>query len=186
MTHFSIAFKEILIPLDQETTRAALEPLSPTLKVPVLVHNDLTIWDSLAICEYVSEAFLSHKGWPGDAAARALARAASAEMHSGFPCIRTRMPLNCSMEPIALELTSELEGEVDRMAGIWRQFREVYSRTGPWLFGAFTIADAMFAPVALRFLTYGVRLDDICADYVHTLKTHPGMMKWVEEAGKEF
>jgi glutathione S-transferase len=185
LTHFNIAFKEIRIPLDQKTTRAALKPLSPTLKVPVLIHNDMTVWDSLAICEYVSETFISGKGWPGETAARAAARSVSAEMHSGFPCIRARMPLNCRKAPIVLDLTPELAEEMDRVAGIWCQYREAYGRTGPWLFGAFTIADAMFAPVALRFLTYGVKLNDICTDYVHTLKTHPGMVKWVEEAGKE-
>lgn len=185
MKYFDIPFSEIRIPLCQEITEKALEPYSPTLKVPILIHKNLKVWDSLAICEYISENFLSGKGWPKVTEARAVARSISAEMHSSFFNIRNEMPMNCRKRFENLTISSEASSEVNRVEEIWSQCREKYSTSGPWLFGEFTTADCMFAPVVLRFITYGIELNHICLQYVSTIYTHPAIVYWVESAKLE-
>jgi len=185
MKYFAIPFSEIRIPLWQKTTEKALKPYSPTLKVPVLIHGTLTVWDSLAICEYLSENFLSGKGWPGETEARAMARSTSAEMHSGFFDLRDEMPLNCRKRFDSLKISSKAHAEVDRIEQIWSQCRKKYGTSGPWLFGEFTIADCMFSPIVLRFTTYGVKLNDRCSKYADAVCGHPAIADWVESAKLE-
>ena len=185
MKYFGIPFSEIRIPLWQKTTEKALKPYSPTLKVPVLIHATLTVWDSLAICEYISENFLSGKGWPGETEARAVARSISAEMHSGFFDLRDEMPLNCRKRFDNLKISSKASSEVDRIEQIWSQCRGKYGTSGPWLFGEFTIADCMFSPIVLRFITYGVKLNDRCSKYADAICAHPAIVDWLESAKLE-
>ena len=185
MKFFEIPFREIRIPLFLETTKKALEPLSPTLRVPALIHNNLKVWDSLAICEYISETLISGNGWPKEAEARAAARSVSAEMHSGFLSIRAEMPMNCRKKFENTKISAGAGSEVKRVEEIWSLYREKYNASGPWLFGNFTIADCMFAPVALRFITYGIGLNDTCSEYINTISTHPAVIDWVESAKSE-
>ncbi|MFH1241738.1 MAG: glutathione S-transferase family protein [Pseudomonadota bacterium] len=185
MKYFEIPFSEIRVPLSQETTEKALRPLSPTLKVPVLIHRDLKIWDSLAICEYISENFLSGKGWPRQIEARAIARSISAEMHSGFFDIRNQLPMNCRKRFDGFKISPEARSEINRVEEIWSQCRERHGTSGPWLFGKFTIADCMFAPVALRFITYGVELNDFSSQYINRVQEHPAIVDWIGAARLE-
>ncbi|MBF0276569.1 MAG: glutathione S-transferase family protein [SAR324 cluster bacterium] len=185
LKHFKIDFEEIPILLSQENTKDILAPYSPSLKVPVLIHQDLTIWDSLAICEYASEVFLAGKAWPSASDDRAFARSVSAEMHSGFFSIRSEMPMNCRRQIKNFKPSSEADIEITRVAKIWNQCRNRYAASGPWLFGKFSIADAMFGPVALRFSSYGIELDKVGNGYVKTVLSHPDTIAWVEASKLE-
>jgi glutathione S-transferase len=158
---------------------------TPSGKVPVLKHGHLTMWDSLAICEYVAEQFPSAGLWPADPAARALARAVSAEMHAGFTAIRGAMPFNCRARGRHVLITPEVQTEIDRVQALWQGCRETYGKSGAWLFGRFTIADAMYAPVVLRFITYGVTLEDAAQTYVETVQGDPPVKEWIASAERE-
>lgn len=153
-----LPFKEVRVPLEQENTSVGIAQHTEAGKVPVLKDGDLSTWDSLAICEYISEQYLGGGGWPSSVRARAEARSCSAEMHSGFPDIRGQLPMNCRAIGRKVPFNATLEREVARIDRIWSQCRETYSSAGPWLFGEFSIADCMFAPVASRFRTYGVNV----------------------------
>ena len=151
-----VDFDEVRIPLYRDDSAAPLARWSPTGKVPVLVDDGLSIPESIAIVEYLAERFPDRCGWPGETAARAIARAASAEMHAGFAALRNEMPFNCrSRRRVALSPAATQD--VQRVQALWADCRARFGAGGPWLFGAFSPADAMFAPVALRFVTYGVR-----------------------------
>lgn len=180
-----IPFKEVRIPLYTESTREALEGYSDTGKVPVLHDGDIVIWDSLAICEYVSEQYLDGGGWPMDYKSRAQARSCSAEMHSGFFQIREKLPMNCRATGRRVDVGPDLEDEISRVIALWSSLRNKYSSNGPWLFGEFSIADCMFAPVASRFRTYGISMPDVCSDYVTRLLSHEKLEIWYRRARKE-
>ena len=180
-----LPFKEVRVPLEQENTYVAIAQHTDAGKVPVLKDGDLTIWDSLAICEYISEQYLDGGGWPSSVRARAEARSCSAEMHSGFPEIRCQLPMNCRAIGRKVPLNAPLEREVARIDRIWSQHREAYSSVGPWLFGEFSIADCMFAPVASRFKTYGINISTASAEYMHFILDHEQMREWVSQAHGE-
>ena len=148
-----VPFEEIRIPLRQESTRAAIARYTKAGKVPVLQDGELTIWDSLAICEYVSEQYLGGGGWPNTVQARAQARSCSAEMHSGFQEIRTHLPMNCRAVDRRIRLTPAIEKELARIDQIWSECRAEYATDGLWLFGVFSIAVCMFVPVGFAFHT---------------------------------
>lgn len=169
-------FEEVRIALRQPDTRMQIERLSPSGKVPCLIDHGLAIWDSLAIAEYLAEEVTPL--WPLDGAARAVARAVSAEMHSGFSALRTHMPMNVGAHLPGQGLTPEVETEIARIAEIWRQCRTNYGGHGRFLFGNYCIADMMFAPVCFRFETYGVKLDNGANDYLQTMLAHPHMQEW--------
>jgi glutathione S-transferase len=179
-----LPFEEVRIPLDQPDTKETILQYSAAGKVPVLMDGDVTAWDSLAICEYVSEQHLEGRGWPADKAARAEARAISAEMHSGFPAIRGQMPMNCRATGRKVPMTPELEKEIARVDRLWSDCRARYSAGGPWLFGEFSIADCMFAPVTSRFVTYGVSLSDLARAYQRQVLNSAAMQDWIR-AGRE-
>jgi glutathione S-transferase len=181
---FDLPFSELLIPLYRKDTLEQLARHTPCGKVPVLIDKDLTVWDSLAICEYVSEQYLNNRGWPSSVSARAEARAASAEMHSGFLAIRTEMPMNCKARK-TVSLSSRAEKEVARVNALWSSLRAKYQTDGDGLCGPFGIADCMFAPVALRFRTYGISLSDGCTSYMNFLLNHPSVCTWVEAGTRE-
>jgi len=183
-TH-KLAFEEERIPLDEPDTKARILAASEAGKVPVLKDGDLTVWDSLAICEYVSEKYLDGKGWPQDMAARAEARAVSAEMHSGLSAIRGQMPMNCRATGRKVPMTPELEQEIARVDRLWSQCRQKYGSAGPWLFGEFSIADCMFAPVTSRFATYGVSLSESAAAYQQQVLNADAMRAWVQAGCEE-
>ena len=143
----------------------------------------MTVWDSLAILEYLAEQFPDCELWPGSAAARARARSVSAEMHSGFAALRARMPMNLRNSYPGRGRSPDVDADIARITGLWSDCRA--SAPGPFLFGAFCIADAMFAPVATRFVTYGVELPPVCQRYVDALIALPAMQAWYADARAE-
>lgn len=179
LKQFAIPFEEIRIPLYQTGSKEALATYSPSGLVPVLKHADFTVWDSLAICEYVQDLFPSRAMWPSERNARAIARSVSAEMHSGFSAMRTHMPMNCKKFFPGKGLTPESERDIERITQIWRDCRAHYGKDGPMLFGEFSIADAMFAPVVLRFRAYQVELDEVCEAYKAAILALPAMQEWI-------
>ncbi|HET7922126.1 MAG TPA: glutathione S-transferase family protein [Gammaproteobacteria bacterium] len=185
LKHCGTAFEEIVVPLYVPGYKEKLLAHSVAGKVPVLKHDAHVIWDSLAICEYLAEQFPESRLWPDNPLARAEARSVSAEMHSGFPVIRQAMPFNCRATGRHVPRTAELETEIARVQMIWRSCRERYGQHGPWLFGDFSIADAMYIPVTLRFVTYGVALDAIGRNYLETVQAHAPVRDWIASAKQE-
>lgn len=180
-----IAFVEKRIALFTPEGAGLLQDLSPSGKVPVLLDGTLPIWDSLAICEYASESFPDRHMWPSDRAARAVARSISAEMHSGFGNLRENMTMNCRKSYPGIGRAPGVQEDIDRITQIWRDCRSRFGAKGNMLFGDFSIADAMFAPVATRFVTYGVPLDPVCQAYVDAIYALPAMQQWLAEARTE-
>lgn len=180
-----LPFSAVVVPLRREDTKESLLARSPSGKAPALRHGDLTVWDSLAICEYVAELAPDAGLWPKDRNARAVARSVSAEMHSGFTALRSNMPMNLRADLPGWGHTPEVAADVARIEQIWGELRAACSGVGPFLFGSFTIADAMFAPVAARFKTYGVKLNAASQAYVEAVWAAPAMVEWREEALKE-
>lgn len=179
-----VDFTEVLVPLRQPDTRDTILKYSPSGKVPCLRHGPVQIWDSLAICEYVAEIPQSRL-WPDDRAARAVARSVAAEMHSGFADLRRVMSMDvCASTPLA-EVPPEVKQDIDRIQAIWNDCRGRFGSGGPFLFGRFSIADAMYAPVATRFVTYGVALDPVSRAYVDTILALPAMREWCAAAARE-
>jgi len=184
MKHFNIEFQEKRVPLFTDSTNQELEPYFSDYKVPILMDDDFIIWDSLSILEYLSENYLDSKGWPDDVKARALARSISAEMHSSFTNVRSELPMNCRKTFHNIKLPPEATREVGRIKDLWRKCRTEYGYNGEWLFGQYSIADAMYAPVALRLAGYGIPLTGIEESYVKTVLAHPSIIQWID-AGKE-
>ncbi len=178
-------FDEIVIPLDRPDTRAAIQAHSPAGRVPVLRAGALTVWDSLAIGEYLAERFPEAGLWPGEPDARAVARSVSAEMHSGFEALRRDMPMDLKRERPGQGHTSGALADIARITAIWAQCRQGFGAGGPFLFGSFSIADAMFAPVATRLRTYGVSLDADSDAYVRAIMDWPAMRRWIAAAAEE-
>jgi glutathione S-transferase len=185
LKHAGVAFTETRVPLYVHGYKEELLKYAPSGKVPVLKHGAVTVWDSLAICEYLAELFPAAELWPGDPAVRALARAVSAEMHSGFTAIRGAMPFNCRARDRKVPITAEIQKEIDRVQALWRDCRAQHGRGGPWLFGRFSIADAMFIPVAGRFITYSVPLDSVAQAYADAALDHPAVREWTAAAREE-
>lgn len=184
-----IAFAERRLPLFTEEWRQDVGALSPSGLAPVLtVERDgaepLRVWDSLAICEYAAETFPDRRLWPADADQRAVARSVSAQMHSGFSALRGAMPMNCRATGRRVEIGAAVARDIDTIVSLWTSCRQ-RARTGPWLFGELSIADAMFLPVASRFVTYGVDLDGAAGEYAATLLAHPSFEAWQRAAEAE-
>jgi glutathione S-transferase len=182
---FGIEFDEVQIPLRQPDSLRRKLAYSPAGKVPILIDGDLHIWESLAIMEYLAEKFPGKRLWPQDREARAHARTVSAEMHAGFASLRSGMPLNCRARRLGAGRGPGVQEDIDRICGIWRECRRRHGAAGEFLFGGFTAADAMFAPVASRFQTYGVELPHEEAEYAKALLTMPVVEDWIEAARKE-
>lgn len=176
---FGIAFEEDKILLDRPETRAEIAKRSPTGKVPCLIDGEETVWDSLAIIEHVADRHPDCAIWPREARARSRARAISAEMHSGFAELRALWPMAFATQKLAAPRSAELETDLARIEDIWAQTRRSFGAGGDYLFGAFSAADAMFAPVASRFRTYGhVPAKREAKSYLSTLLAHPAMAEW--------
>jgi glutathione S-transferase len=186
-----IAFDEIRVPLDQADTKANILRHSPTGKVPCLIDSGsagrLTVWDSLAICEYVNEAYAAGRMWPAELAARAHARSAAAEMHSGFAALRTHMSMDIRARKYergaAAMAREDVAADITRIRALW--FDALVQSSGPFLFGDFSIADAFFAPVVMRFVTYGVDLPPALAAYRDRVVGLAPMQQWIGEATAE-
>jgi len=185
LRHFGVAFDEVRLLLDTPGFAAAVRRHSPTGKVPALHDGDVQVWDSLAICEYANERWLGGRGWPTDLAARALARAAAAEMHAGFVALRTQLPMNSRRVPDAYRWDAAAQRDIDRVQDLWRQLRDAHGHGGAFLCGDFGIVDAMYAPVAIRFDGYGVPVDAEARRYLDALFALPAMREWRAAAAAE-
>jgi glutathione S-transferase len=185
MKQFGLPFAEIRIPLYTPEAPAKIRQYSPSGKVPTLLHGDITVWDSLAILEYLAEQFSDLHWLPQAAKPRAIARSISAEMHSGFVALRENMPMNIRARFPGKGLTPAVQADIDRITTIWRDCRQTYGADGDFLFGEFTIADAMFAPVVMRFVTYGVSLDSVSNQYAEAILALPTLQEWIEAAKAE-
>ena len=185
LSMYDIPFEEIRVPLFTESTQETLSRYTNAGKVPVLHDGDIVVWDSLAICEYISEQYLAGKGWPVEVAVRAQARSCCAEMHSGFSHLRQKMPMNCRASGRKVEITPELEADIKRIIRLWSDLRGKYSDKGSWLFGEFSIADCMFAPVVTRFRTYDVTVPEICSAYMESVLANEKMQLWYQQAAEE-
>ncbi len=169
-------FEEQVVLLRQPDTRANILRWSPSGKLPCLIDNELAIWDSLAIAEYLAEEMPPL--WPLDGASRAIARSVSAEMHSGFQALRNQMPMNLRRDAALDALTPELLADIQRVESIWTECRQRFGDREPYLFGAWSIADMMYAPVCLRFESYHVELGPVARDYLQAVLAHPHMLEW--------
>jgi len=183
MKHVGLEFQELLIPLDTPETREQIEHYGPSGRVPVLRQGTLCVWDSLAICEYVAE--LSGKGWPQAREARAVARAVCAEMHSGFSTLRSLWPMNARARNRRTAITAALEADIERIDEIWNDCRGRFGGGGPWLFGEYSVADAMYAPVVLRFNTYGAHISQTARWYMASVLEDAPLQEWLQAAKQE-
>jgi glutathione S-transferase len=185
LTHFKIPFKEILIPLRQPDSKEKLMKYSPSGKVPVLLHDKITVWESLAICEYIADLYPKKNLWPKNKQARAVARAVSCEMHAGFIKLRKNCPVDVRNSKPMDVIPPEVQADITRITKIWEDCRKRYGKGGDFLFGSFSIADAMFAPVVWRFRTYGVKLSGVAEQYYQSMLALPVMNTWLTAAIKE-
>jgi glutathione S-transferase len=182
---FGVPFRELKLPLDTPEFEARIEDYSPSRRVPALHDSDVHLWDSLAIAEYANERWLGGRGWPADLAARAYARAISAEMHSGFTALRQEMPMNCRKRVTGRVFGADAAQDIARVQSLWRETRRRNGGSGPFLFGDFGIADAMYAPIVLRFISYGVASAADVQDYADTIAGLPALQEWLAEAATE-
>jgi glutathione S-transferase len=174
-----IDFDEHRIALDTDDTARQIAEFNPAGRVPVLLLDEVAVWDTLAIAETVAERWPGKKLWPEDATARAHARSISAEMHSGFEELRSRMPMNCRAMGRRVALPDELTSDIDRIIDIWSDCHRQYGDSGSWLFGDFSIADAMYAPVVLRLRTYGINLPESAGHYAQRVLQSEAMHEWL-------
>lgn len=178
-------FDEVLIPLGRAETAAEIRERSPNGLVPALQDGDLVIWDSLAIGEYLAERFPEAGLWPEDPGARAIARSAVAEMHSGFTAVRTHMPMNVRTSRPGAGRGPGVADEIARITSLWRHCRAEFGAGGDLLFGGFTLADAFFAPVVSRFRSYGVAADGVAGAYMDAVWALPAVQDWARRAEAE-
>jgi glutathione S-transferase len=177
----NIPFEEIFIPLyTDQADKDRILSFTRSGKVPVLIDGDITVWDSLAIIEYLAERFPEAKLWPQDRAARAHARSISAEMHSGFLPLRNECGMNLHRPVRGVALSADARANVARIEQIWTECRELHGSHGPFLFGAFTAADAMYAPVVHRFRTYAIKVAPVAQAYVEAMMAQPAFAEWTE------
>jgi glutathione S-transferase len=185
LKHFGIPFEEVGVLLDTPGFKAQVAQWAPNGRVPALRDGDLMLWDSLAICEYVNERYLDGRGWPSDIAVRAHARAAVAEMHSGFAALRTQMPMNMRRTPDAYRWDAAADRDIARVQELWRDLRAWHGGAGKFLCGDFGIVDAMFAPVVSRFLSYGVPMDANAQAFADAIQSLPAWREWRAGAAAE-
>ncbi len=185
LRHFQISFKEILIPLAQPDSKQKILSYSPAGKVPILIHNELVVWESIAIGEYLADLFPGKNLWPAHKQARAVARAISAEMHAGFLNLRKACPMNIKQDKPLEQMTPEIEKDVRRITNLWEDCRKRFGKNRKFLFGDFSIADAMFGPIIWRFNSYGIKTTGGAKDYFEAMLNLPAMKEWKEAALKE-
>jgi glutathione S-transferase len=185
LAHFKIPFDEIVIPLDQPETRATILKYAPTGKCPSLHDGRIAVWESLAIIDYVAETFPEKAIWPRAKAARAHARSLAAEMHAGFAALRQACPTNFRRKPKPIALGDEVRADVARIEAAFAHARETFGRAGPFLFGRFSAADAMFAPVVNRFHAYALPVAKTTGAYMEAMMALPAWKAWIADAEAE-
>ncbi|MDB5394984.1 MAG: glutathione S-transferase [Rhodospirillales bacterium] len=185
MKEAKLPFKEIVIHLRQTDTRARILEYCPAGKVPILIDGRDMIWESLAILDYLAARFPEAKLWPHDFAALACARSVSAEMHSGFPDLRRELPMDIGADLPTPTLSPAATADVERVQAIWRDARSRFGGAGHFLFGRFSNADAMYAPVVTRFRTYNIPVDPVCAAYMLAVLSLHSMTEWYRAADEE-
>ena len=185
LAHFKIPFEEMVIPLDLPETRANILKYAPSAKCPSLHDGKVAVWESLAIIEYIAETFPDRAIWPRGKAARAHARSLASEMHAGFTALRQACPTNFLRKPKAIALSDEARADVARIEAAWAHARETFGGTGPFLFGRFSAADAMFAPVVNRFHAYDIPAAKTTRAYMAAMMALPAWKAWIAGAEAE-
>jgi glutathione S-transferase len=183
LRHLGLPFDERLIPLDTAEFSRDIATISPTRRVPVLQHGQVLLWDSLAICEYACE--LAGRGWPAQREARAVARSVCAEMHAGFSILRSQWPMNARALGRRTATNPERSADIARIEDLWAECRRRFGAGGSWLFGEYSVADAMYAPVVLRLRTYGAHLRPSSAEYLATVLADAHLRDWLSAAEAE-
>ncbi|MCW6509105.1 glutathione S-transferase family protein [Lichenifustis flavocetrariae] len=185
LRHFDIPFTERVVPLDRATTSVDIQQHSPTGRVPALQAGDLVIWESIAIAEFIADRFPDKAIWPVDPDARAIARSLAAEMHASFTRLRQHCPTNFRRPQRAIAIPDDVRHDVDRIEAAWSATRQQWGQGGPFLFGAFTAADAMYAPVVNRFWTYDIPVKGETRAYMEAMMALPAWLAWIEGAKAE-
>ncbi len=180
-----IAFEEIQLWFDDAAQVIGIEAWSPTRQVPVLLVDGVPVWDSLAICETVAELFPEKQLWPEDKRARQVARSICAEMHAGFRQLRSAMPVNIRASFPGKGMSAGVQHDIDRIVAIWQSCREQFGGQGQMLFGRFTVADAYYAPVVMRFMTHAVALPAAAQTYADAVRVLPAVQEWMAAARAE-
>ncbi len=178
LTAFGIPFEETLIPMYQPDSKARMLAVSSSGKMPCLKDGDVTVWESLAIIEYLAEKFPDKAIWPKEAKARAHARSAANEMHAGFQALRQACPMNLTKRFAKKDHGPEVAANVARLSALWKEARALSDGQGPFLYGAFSAADAMYAPVVTRLDTYQLEVDAETRAYMDAVLTHPAFVAW--------
>ena len=181
--HLGLEFHELQIPLDQPDSSARIHAINPAGRVPALRHGELVVWESIAICEYLCEQ--AGCGLPRQRDARAVARSLSAEMHAGFRELRHQWPMNARARGRRVPMTATLQRDLARVDALWSQARARFGADGPWLFGEYSMADAMYAPVVLRFQTYSAQLSVPAQQYQSTALADGQLQDWCAKAAAE-
>ena len=184
LREFQVDFEEIGIELFKPGSQEKLGIYSPSLKVPVLIHGDIRVWDSLAICEYINESFLEQRAWPYSSKKRAAARSITSELHSGFSHLNRDWPMNCQVE-VKLKPTQAIEEEIARLDAIMYCCRRKYGQGGDYLFGAFSVVDCLMAPYVVALHAYGADMTWKSRQYMQSLLENPHLQCWMDEACSE-
>lgn len=180
-----IPFKETLVYIHKPESFEKIRRYSPGGRVPVLMDGKVTVWESLAICEYVAEKFPAKALWPKDKAAKAMARSVSHEMHANFQELRRNLPCHFLNRYKNFQIPAQAQDDIRRILEVWTTARKKWGKGGPFLFGKFSVADAMYAPVVFRFLAYGVPVDAVSREYMKTIESLPATQEWLTDAAKE-
>lgn len=184
LKEFAIPFREIRIDLYRSDAIERLGLYSPSLKVPVLIHEDIKVWDALPVCEYLSETFLENRGWPAHQRKRAAARSICAELHGDFTHFKQEWPMNCHLQQTRIP-DARLERDIARLDAIMYCCRQKYGDGGQWLFGQFSIADAFMAPYVIALQCYGADMTERARGYMQTVLSHPDLLDWLNDAQDE-
>lgn len=185
MQHNEIDFTEKQIALYEQDTDAKLSEYHSDFKVPILIDDKIEVWDSLSILEYLSEQYMQGQGYPTNVEARALARSICNEVHSSFMNVKNELPMNCRKKFNHVVLSDKAQEEVKRICDIWQMCKSQQQAKGKWLFGNYSIADAMFAPIALRFSGYSIKLDRHSQTYVENVLEQPCIIEWMKQGQSE-
>ena len=186
LRQFEIPFQEQVIPLYEGDWKNTILQYSTAGKVPILKHGENIVWDSLAILEYLAEQFPAKNFWPKDKLARSVARSVSTEMHAGFPALREHLPMNLRKSAPIDKVSEDVQADIERISQMWRDCRNRFGGAGgEFLFGEFSAADAVYAPVVTRFVSYGIKLDATCQRYVDAMLALPSVETWYAEARAE-
>ena len=180
-----IPFQEVKIYLYKDDSDRKIRQYSAAGKVPILIDGELTVWESLAICEYIAEKFPKKKLWPDNLKARAVARSISHEMHAGFMNLRQHMPHNCAIKNPFKNIPPLVQKDISRIEELWIDCRSKNGKGGDFLFGEFSIADCMYAPVVNRFVTYDVQLGSVGEKYKEAVLSLPVLKEWIKEGQRE-